>query len=362
MIDRTFKRGKRWYVDYRDPVTGKRVRKSVGTREAHATNVLAKIQTDIVEKRYFEPKKEAPRVPLEQFGQEYVAWAKTNRASWEAIEDHVRRATLFFKDKALDEVTPLEIEHYKTWLTEKISERTGKRLSPRSVLYSLAVLKGMYTKAVKWGKAQSNPVKQVDMPRVNNMRDRFLDGREIQALLKVCEEGPSYLRPLAVVALGTGMRLGELLSLRFADVDYGKGLIRVREAKSGEGRTLPMNDEVREAIRSCMAIEGILKPNDGHVFTYRGKRLGNVHASYGKALAAAGLKAGDVTFHTLRHTFASHLASSGSVDLLVLKELLGHKTLAMTVRYAHLFPDRGKRAVDLLPSLYAASPVALSQS
>jgi len=101
-----------------------------------------------------------------------------------------------------------------------------------------------------------------------------------------------------------------------------------------------------------MSVNDVVSETGGHVFrSETGKPLTNIAMVFKRALKRAGIK--NFRFHDLRHTFAAHLASNG-VEILVLKDLLGHKTLLMTQRYAHLFPDRGRKAVDRLPGLLGA--------
>ena len=165
---------------------------------------------------------------------------------------------------------------------------------------------------------------------------------------------PEILRPLIKVAVNTGMRKGELLNLKWDDVDFVSGTLWVRRAKSGEGRRLPMNsvarsalaglrDERRERLRarvvSCEAA-------GGYVFgTPDGGFLHNLNRYWYPGLGRAGIE--DLHFHDLRHTFVSGYMMAGG-DLYTLQTLLGHKTAQMVQRYAHLSVQHLKAAVELL--------------
>jgi integrase len=167
---------------------------------------------------------------------------------------------------------------------------------------------------------------------------RFLEKEEIDRLLV---NSPQHLRGIVIVALNTGMRKGEILSLKWRDCDFQRGLIRLTNTKNNESRTLPMNETVKITL-----IDVRKHPDSPFIFTNKvGKPYGDIKKSFLSAVEKAGIM--DFHFHDLRHTFASHLVMSG-VDLNTVRELLGHKSLAMTIRYSHLSPDHKRRAVDLL--------------
>jgi integrase len=145
-----------------------------------------------------------------------------------------------------------------------------------------------------------------------------------------------------VIALNTGLRLGELLGLNWIYVDLSRGVIRLEMTKSGRRREVPLNDN------SYRALVSLAPKTEGRVFQTR-----FIKTAYNNAVATA--KLDDVNFHTLRHTFASWAVMRG-VSLKELQELLGHSTLAMTMRYAHLAPEHLRAAVGRLEGLISAQP------
>ena len=176
---------------------------------------------------------------------------------------------------------------------------------------------------------------------------------------------PDRLKPLATVALHTGMRKGELLALRWHDVDFYTGARRVREARSGDGRSVAMNSVVRDTLkrvrqeqiqRAREQAKGgreILSP---FVFcSHKGRFLHNLAKAWYPALDAAGIK--DFRFHDLRHTFASRLVMAGE-DLYTVQRAGGWKTAIMVQRYAHLSPDHMRAAVERLVSRESATQSA----
>ena len=168
---------------------------------------------------------------------------------------------------------------------------------------------------------------------------RYLCKEECQALVNACS---SHLKPIVITALNTGMRRGEILSLKWENVDLKHGFILLDKTKNGERREIPINDTLRAALT------GIQRRLDvPYVFYGPSTALpyGDIKNSFNGACRRAGIR--DFHFHDLRHTFASHLVMAG-IDIATVRELLGHKTLTMTLRYAHLAPSHKVKAVDIL--------------
>jgi integrase len=188
----------------------------------------------------------------------------------------------------------------------------------------------------------SKRVRKVKQLPERNWRLRFLSKEEIPMLINPCEH---HLRPIEVTALNTGMRKGEILALKWEQVDLRHGFIFLTDTKNNERRDIPINQTLRDTLE--ILPRHITSP---YVFWQgKGERYMDVRRSFRSALKRAGIK--DFVFHDLRHTFASHLVMAG-VDLTTIKELLGHKTLAMTMRYAHLAPSHKKKAVEELDQLH----------
>lgn len=154
-----------------------------------------------------------------------------------------------------------------------------------------------------------------------------------------------HLRPIVVTALNTGMRKSEILHLKWEEnIDLKHGFILLELTKNGERREVPINATVRETL------VGLTRRLDVPYAFYdprTGKPYQDIKRSFQGACRRAGIK--DFHFHDCRHAFASRLVMAG-VDLTTVKELLGHKTLNMTLRYAHLAPTHKRNAVCLLDS------------
>ena len=202
----------------------------------------------------------------------------------------------------------------------------------------VACLKHIFTKAIEWGIVQKNPGKRVKLLRERNTRLRYLDEKEIRRLHDACAE---HLKPIVTMALNTGMRKEEILSLKWKDVDFRSRIISILDTKNLESREIPMNDIAYQTLVDIRKIHG-----SPWVFCKRnGERYGNIRKAFEGAKKRARIV--DFRFHDLRHTFASYLVMAG-VDLRTVQELLGHKSFEMTLRYAHLSPGHKKTALDIL--------------
>lgn len=213
---------------------------------------------------------------------------------------------------------------------------------PATANRHLACLKHMFTKAVEWEMVEEEILKKVRRVKLlpeNNRRLRYLSTEECDELLNACKP---HLRPIVITALNTGMRKEEILSLEWEKhIDLRHGFIHLEVTKNGERREVPMNQTLMAMLK------GLVRRIDSpYVFTdNQGRRFNNVRRSFMSACRCVGIK--DFRFHDLRHTFASQLVMAG-VDITTVKELLGHKTLTMTLRYAHLAPAHKMKAVEVL--------------
>jgi len=320
-----FKKGSNWYIDYY--VAGRRKREMIGPNKKLAERVLDKRRLQIAENRFLDIKK-MERIKFGELADFYLDYSKTNKRSWTRDRTSIRTLGHFFGEKYLYEITSLLIENYKK---KRLAEVT-----PATVNRELACLKHMFTKAIEWDKTENNPVRKVKLLREENARLRYLTCDEIQRLCKNCAD---HLKPIVLMALYTGMRRGEILKLKWEDVDLDQKIIFVRNSKNNEAREIPVNNFLTTVLKD-------VKVRSPYVFCREdGKPYGSVRKSFENALRKAGIK--NCCFHDLRHTFASHLVMSG-VDLITVKELLGHKTIKMTLRYAHLSQSHKRGAIECL--------------
>lgn len=328
-----YKKGNNWFIDYR--AFGKRYREQIGSSKRLAETVLQKRKVAIAEGKFLDMKQSCKTTFADMTSSYLEEYSKLNKQDSAHDQTRSRMLVKQFGSMLLDQITPENIESFKK---KRIAEGCAKSTVNRD----LALMKHIYTIAIKWKRVKQNPVKEVKMFKENNARTRYLQQSEIKNLLRAC---PDFLRPIVFLALNTGMRQGEILELRWNDVDFTRKRITLRRTKNGESRIVPMNISV-------LALMDMLRKQAGtdneHVFIYRGRplsRFGLVRGAFEKAVKSAGIV--DFRFHDLRHTFASHLVMSGA-DIMIVKNLLGHKTLAMTMRYSHISETHMQNSVESL--------------
>ncbi len=227
-------------------------------------------------------------------------------------------------------------------------QRAGQ-VSAYTVSNELSVLRHMLRLAKRWGYLDQAP--EIEMPRKPEGRLRYLETVEIGKLLDACQESRSRcLCPAVVIALGTGMRKGEILGLEWERVDLSSARITLYKTKNSKPRGIPINRDVYEAL---IALEPDAARRQGRLFPKGNDRRGSqIRTAFEAALQRAGIK--DFRFHDLRHTFASHAVMRGAT-LQEIKEILGHSDLRMTLRYAHLSPAHLRGAVERLEGLAATA-------
>ena len=321
------KRGNYW-IDYY--AYGRRKREQCGPSKRLAQNALRKRKVEIVEGKFFDIRREQ-RIKFKDFAEEYLEnHAKVNKRSWRSTDvGLIRNLVGFFGEKYLHEITPLMVERYKAQRIKEVSKATTNR--------SLSCLRCVFNRSIAWGKQSENPVKKIKFYKENNERVRFLEKDEITRLLSNCSP---RLRSIVVLALHTGLRKNELAFLKWRDVDIERDVITIHKTKSGETRRIPLNRISKQAI-VCMkkhsSSEFIFYKKDGTPF--------NCRKAFASALRKSGIS--DFRYHDLRHCFGSYMAMAG-VDINTIREIMGHKDIKLTLRYAHLSPEHKARAVDVL--------------
>jgi integrase len=308
-----------------------------------AKEELARKKTEVIEGK-LNPAKARKSPRFDVFSEEYLDWVKANKKplTYKTAQTVMKILHASFGVKRLNEISAWHMEQFK-----KARKDAGKALA--AINRELIFLKALLNKAVAWDKFTEYPGRQVKSFRVTNERTRFLSEEEESLLLPVCS---SHLRRIVEAGFLTGFRPQELTSLRPEDVDLERGLVTVAScySKNGESRTLPMEGRLQGVLQATLATRG----NAPTVFTtHTGKPWGPT--AYGVCFLNANRRAGIAPCgpHTLRHTFASRLVMAG-IDIRTVQELLGHKTIAMTLRYAHLSPDHKRKAMATLEERFPA--------
>jgi integrase len=339
-------RGKSWYYDFIHK--GQRYTGSFGlVSRTVAKEELARKKAEVVENR-LNPAKARKSPRFEVFAEQYLAWVQANRKPLTAVRvgEVLHRLNGVFGHTKLSNLTAWQIEQFK-----KARKDAGK--APSTINLDLAILKAMLHKAQEWGKLTDHPGKHVTLLKNPRQQTRFLSEEEEARLLAVCS--PALRRVVAVGAL-TGFRRQELVSLRPEDVDLDRGTVSVAAcyAKNGESRTLPVGPRLKALLQDALAARGntavVLVNEQGRPWD-----PDSLTEHFRETCEHATLK--PLGPHVLRHTFASRLVMAG-VDLRTVQELMGHKTIAMTMRYAHLSPDHKRAAMETLESRFCGKSPA----
>jgi len=323
-----YQRGRIWYADYY--ANGERIQESTGTaNKREAEKVLALRISEVQRGVFVKP----INVTLPEFGEKYIEYAKLHKRSWKRDVQMLGNLQTFFGPCKLRDITPLRIEEYQQ---ARLKQDTAPATSNRE----LALLKHMFFVAERWGQHQgTNPVRLVKFLPENNLRFSTLSENEEQRLLLA---SPPYLRELILFAISTGLRTSDIFNLQWTEVDIEQQRLKKFVKKSDKPLSLPLNDT---AFQIIVAREG--SKHGPHVFynPMTGDKFKDVKGALLAAVKRAGL--GKVTWHMFRHTFASRLTRDG-VDIVTVKELLGHTNINCTMRYAHSNDDAKRRAVRRL--------------
>ena len=235
-------------------------------------------------------------------------------------------------DKPISEFTTANIDFALSALPSKFSNATVNRYK--------AAISVVFSYACKQYGLANNPVKNIRSKPENNERIRFLSDSERARLFESCKASQwSKLHLLVLMAITTGARKGELLSLMFSDIDFDRHTAYVQTSKNGQPRVLPLTEEVISELdrfkhqEASLIFNSELKPDRPMCFTKQWK----------KALTQAEII--DFRFHDLRHSCASLLAQSGA-SLLEIAEVLGHKQIQITKRYSHLCINHKSKLIN----------------
>ena len=324
---------------------GKKVRKSAKTSNKKiAQKIYDRTRWQIAEGAYDRQLK--ADMPFFQLEAEFLEkHSKVEKASYKRDVISGELLKRYFGKMLIGEIRAYDIKEWRQWRLQHITNK-GTPVKKATVNRDLSFLKTMFNMAVQWGWLKENPAEKIKLLRGEEKRLRILNKYEISKLIMNASE---HLKPILITAVSTGMRRGEILNLKWKHIDFAYGFIRVENSKNGEARNIPMNPYLREIL---MKLKMGRNPED-YVFARKdGKRIN----CFKEAFKAACLKAGitDFRFHDTRHVAASLLAAGGC-DIITLQNTLGHKTLAMTQRYAHLIPGKHQRTREIMQDFWKNS-------
>jgi len=259
---------------------------------------------------------------------------QSESARWKRIDN-------YFKNYEIKNITSLKIMEFKNYLFKL-------DLSPQSVTHHLSFLLRIMRRALMMG-LYIGIIPIFEMPKFDNKRSRFLSIEEAKLLLETLKSMSSLWHDITFIALMTGLRAGEIFKLVHSNIDLNNKLIHVVDSKTNLNRNVPISLEVKEVLFKYF------NSKNKYLFTNnKNEKITEVSRLYPRAVKINNLnqvnhteRRDKVVFHTLRHTFASWLIQK-DVPLAVVSQLLGHTNIRMTMRYAHLAPNQGREAVELL--------------
>ncbi len=335
---------KRWYVTIR--MKGCPTISAVFDTKTHAKEFEAKTESEIRQGRYL-PQPSSGRYTLADLIDRYAREILPSKAKSTQESD---RGRLVWWRENLGHVV-------MKYLTPEIIQETlpkiaasGRGNGPTSIRRHVAVLSAALQTAREWRWINTNPAREVRLPKEPKGRLRYLTKEEYARLLKAVNQSRNpMLAPAVYLSLCTGVRRGELLSLTWDQVYLERGHITLLNTKNKTDRGVPLTKEAIQVLREFKKIRRI---DTNLVFPgASGKKGIYLNRPWHEALQAAKIK--DFKWHDMRHTCASYLAMSGAA-LLTIAEILGHKTLQQTKRYAHLSADHVRGDLEKMSGAFLA--------
>jgi len=340
-----------WVCDFYH--NGERIRKTLKfartKKEAEAAEAV--IMNQVFQQVYgFEAK--SNKLFEDFLVESFLPYSEANKKSFANDVYICRTLVSYFRRKSIRQLTPPLVEEFKQWLLAKPTRHGGQR-SLATVNNHLRVLSKILSMAVEADLIDANPCFRIRKFKPNNRRLRILsDEKEVELLTSL--EGNDLIRSIVIVALNTGLRRGEIFSLKWTDVDFQRGRLVIRKTKASKERFVPMNATVKELLRSIpRLLSDYVFPSPKTV-----GRLTDIKKSFRGAVDMAGIE--NLRFHDLRHTFATRLADAGT-DAYTLMEIMGHADLKTTMIYVHASGDASRRAVEKLDANKHFSHVLVTQ-
>lgn len=325
-----------WWMSY--SFRGRQVRKSTGTTSKKvADSILSKVKTEIAEGAYLESMRGKNKT-FADVAERYLLEVTPDKKPSTQRDDKFYARTLckFFGTFRLNEITADLITQYVL--------KRKKKIGPSSINRELAFLSASFNKAYKlWSWCRENPVSKIKREK-EKKRVKYFSDEEFRLIFSLLAE---WVKPVVLLAKNTGLRLSNVVNLRWAEVSLKEKLIVLdgEVMKNSETLGMPLNQVAMDVIGTLFKTR---KLHHKFVFCHEN---GDSYTTYGvsKAFKKACIKAKlpDFRFHDLRHDFCSKLVQSG-VDLYTVKELAGHKDITTTQRYAHLSRAKLKQAISVL--------------
>ncbi|KLD98693.1 tyrosine-type recombinase/integrase [Aliarcobacter butzleri] len=350
-----------YYINYRNE-EGTPTLKKVGMKTKQSNYTIMDAYDRLIEvKHKIATGEELPKVVqrkakvlFEDIFEDYLNWAKANKKTWKHNDLLVYNKHLSYLAKSDPRtLKPKDFEELKQKKLTEVDKKTGRVLAPKTVQHILATARHIFNHAIKNEliKNLTNPIGsgRVRMPKVENQKIGFFTKEKAKELLEILQKRENQrLYELTTLLLFTGARFSEVARLTWSDINFKTNLIYFASSKDGNARYIKMSNRVLEVVNTLYKnkINNLVIPTiNGNKYEKMPKEWqievdklipGNDNANKDR-----------LTTHSLRHTHASWLAQSG-VDILHIKEQLGHKKIETTMRYSHLIDDRRHQATERL--------------
>ena len=350
-----------YYINYRNE-EGTPTLKKVGMKTKQSNYTIMDAYDRLIEvKHKIATGEELPKVVqrkskvlFEDIFEDYLNWAKANKKTWKHNDLLVYNKHLSFLGKSDPRtLKPKDFEELKQKKLTEVDKKTGRVLAPKTVQHILATARHIFNHAIKNEliKKLTNPIGsgRVRMPKVENKKIGFFTKEKAKELLELLQQRENKrLYELTTLLLFTGARFSEVARLTWSDINFNTSLIFFASSKDGNARYIKMSNRVLEVVNTLYKN----KINNLVIPTINGNKYEKMPKDW--QIEVDKLIPGNddankdrLTTHSLRHTHASWLAQRG-VDILHIKEQLGHKKIETTMRYSHLIDDRRHQATEKL--------------
>ncbi len=356
-----------YYINYRDE-NGKPVKVQVGKKTATSDFTARDAYAKLIDIKYKLQHDQAPtikngraaKVKLDALWEEFLIYAKGNKKSWvEDLQNYNKHIRPVFGNKSVKQLKPLDFENFKQKLFKQ-------GLEAQTVKHQLILIRTILNYAIKHEliKNFTNPLSggKVTMPDVDNNRQAYLTKKQAKKILKILKKTHPLTYHLTVLLLFTGARFSEITGaasqknkqnaanpLRWSDVNFSDGTIFFKKNKNGNERHIAINKILLKTLNELYKN----RVNDNVITNSAGGIILRMPKYFMEAVELVIPEnqkketKHKITAHSLRHTHASWLAKKG-LDLFQIKDQLGHRRIEMTMRYAHLIPNKRHKVTKSL--------------
>ena len=325
-------KGKPWYIQYY--YQGKRYREKAGGSKEGAQMQLGAIIRKI-ETGQFSMYSDAPLSLLIKHFQETLQAEDYSESYHRRLGNMINNFNRYFKCEKILQVQQIDYPLLDNYITGRM---IGDKISGKTANMEIDLLKRLFGFGVKHRYLMQNPAKELKRKKISKKEPRYFTEEEIDVLF----ENAGEYEPFFMVLLHTGLRASDAGNLRWSDIDLDNGFLRVIQEKTNSRLTLPINDSLKNYLLDFGTDSAKLFPS----LDTDNKRE-KVRRRIQRILRDEGYLWERVGCHTFRHTFASHLVINGA-SIYDVQKLLGHTSIIMTQRYAHLRAKETRRAVDLI--------------